>query len=1056
MTSASSLFSSLPKPFETTMAPMPDLPPSSPWEPRLQAGGGSLGEELASAGEDWLGTHRGSWIDATGAQTFPGAGLPELGGRYTDLHLLGKGATSSVFRAMDTLLRRPVALKLLHVPGEGALAEARAQAQVEHPNVCRIYEVGAGFLVMQLLDGPTLADLAPGLDRSVALAYLRDVALGVHAAHLRGLLHLDLKLNNVLTFRHPDGTFTPAVGDFGMTRAGEDRDPALPRPLGTPPYTSPEQMDPALAPLSPASDVYSLGVMLYIVLTGRSPFGTTAPAGLPEAIAKGRWIPLRQAGPSLPKDLVFLVERCLQRDPRKRYGSAKALAEDLERLLAQDPLEGLGRAWGYRIRKRLQKNRRLVAAFALGVVPLSLALAFGWRQGRSVVEQAAWDHHFQVLVKDLQVGLETAYRRPPHDIQPELDTALAAVRGIEKEMADHGVTAQGPGHLALAQAALALGSGIQEVKQHFDAAWALGYRTEAVRKGIDTLRALSPATGALPLPAMAREGAERGLDRNPMGKVSLEQVRLAFLLGREGLEDDEDWNLQKFLELARAYRRKAPNDLQALLSEWDATLNLLEGYRLESVRPGGRRIPLEDLRASLVSLMSEGILLAPSHPGTYLRLAQTARSPVLKPWNRPPEARAQLVRAQEWFDQGFRVCARDRALNGAYLDYLAWDALGAGWKVEEARDAFRRQVAEHPEQAATASAAILHHVQECEQRNLPALAYGNETLRLLWKEYGKGKAPAEPGPSLAQASIHLADLAQERGYDAGPALALAREILEACQTKEPAWQDLRLKMALVASLQAEAGPGPRPDPGEVERLASGLTLDTAATFALALHRCRVQGTPETWANLKHLTQDGSLSKDRFLACLSLPDLAPARLELLEYQASLGQPIQASLEDLKRTLRGLLADRPDQPNGLIHALLARTALLEWPSSDRPREVLEAGLQEVTLALAPAPWSPAALETVGWAHGPGPSRLLGLRGRLYLALARREEGSRRSTLARKALESFHRALERAPALEGTLDPFVTAARKLLLSRCFLPSRTLPAPSPVPEAHPWPPAN
>lgn len=1029
---------------------MHDLPAKSPWEPCLDS------ESEPGVGTfpamDCLGAQRGSWLDAPSKAPFPGPELPGLGGRYADLQLLGTGATSSVYRAMDTLLRRPVALKLLHIPGEGALAEAQAQAQVEHPNICRIYEVGSGFLVMQLLDGPTLADLAPGMDRSLALTLVRDVARGVHAAHLRGLLHLDLKLNNILTSRHEDGTLTPAVGDFGMTRFAGDPDPSRPCPLGTPPYTAPEQAARNLAALGPATDVYSLGVMLYILLTGRSPFEFAPQASLLETISQGQWIPMGQAKPPLPKDLVSLVERCMHRDPAQRYGSALALAEDLDRLLAHEPLEVMGRAWGYQARKHLRRNRKLVLAFGLGVLPLSLALIYGWRQGHLVVEQAAWDHHFQSLVKELQVGLERAYRRPIHDIRPELDAAHGTVQAIEKEMAKNGQAAKGPGHAALGQAALALGSGVEAVEGHFQAAWAEGYRTAEVRTWLETLDSMrkEPQSNMNGLQSgLSPASSSKGLDRLILpGKASLDQIRAAYLMRREGLNEEDGPTDEKILELTRAYRRKAPNDLQALLDEWDATLNQLRATWIKLRGSEGSRASmgdpsLESLRAHLRRLEVEGPLAGPSHPGIYLRLAAAARNPLVKPWGKTSDSAAAYREASKWYELGQRVCSLDDPLNGAFLDFLAWDALGAFSSVEGLRGEWRRLLKARPDLALLAPPALLKHVEEGELRGVPSLAFGCEALRLVGSLCGPGRNNATQ--RLAEVSVQMARLSLNRGQDPAPFLALATGFLGEATKGTEQTRRTRLKAALVEK-EREWMLGRRPKSGleEINHLAEGLVLGLDDSLDLATYRCRASDTPEAWESLARMLKRFDVPRSRFMEEFGLPFLASARLLLLEHRASQGNPILKPLADFKERLRWLLEGRKGQDNRLIHGLLAQAALLEARCSPSPKAVCLAGLREVTEALAPAPhFLPPIKTDHWWCYGAGPGQFHKLKGQLWLALAGMEGPQFQGPLAEKALVSFQMAQRQAPFLETSLEPLMAQARRRSTFRTRFRPPTLNAP-------------
>lgn len=1023
-----------------------DLSSESPWEPYLDSEvGRSVGSSQSSL-PDWLGAQRGSWADPPCDGPFQGPDLPILGGRYADLELIGKGATSSVYRAMDTLLRRPVALKLLHASGDGALPEAQAQARVEHPNVCRIYEVGSGFLVMQLLDGPTLADLAPNMDRSMALVFIRDVARGVHEAHLRGLLHLDLKLNNILTSQNLDGTLTPAVGDFGMTRLFGDPNPSRPCPLGTPPYTAPEQAARNLAALSPATDVYAMGVMLYILLSGKSPFGFTPQASLLETIVLGNWVPLGQVVPSLPKDLVSLVERCLKRDPAQRYGSAQALADDLDRLLAHEPLEVMGRAWGYQALKRIRKHRKLVLAFGIGVIPLSLVSTIGWRRGRVVVQQAAWDHRFQTLVKDLQVGLESAYRRPAHDIQPDLDAAQAVVHLIEREMAENGHAAKGPGHVALGQAALALGSEVDVVAQHFQAAWAEGYRTEEVRAWIETLKGLLEDSQGTDDRRPGAKGGPTSTSPSPRQnalvrfspKTSLDQVRAAYLMRREGLDDEEEFRPERRLELARAYRQKAPNDIQAMLDEWDATMDQMRATWINLQEREGPRASvwdpsLESQRAGFRSLMAEGLLTAPSHPGIYLRLANAARDPLVKPWTTDSEAVVATREAREWYEQGFRVRFQDTALNEAFLDFLAWDALVSGSSVEEVRGEWERLLQDKPGLTSLAPPALLKHVEECEQRGIPSLVFGQDTLRRLRQLHGPGRGKVVQGVALA--SVRLAKLALMRGQDPTPLLTLVSESLGENPAGWPEASTIRLKATLVSKERDWLlGRKSKSAPDEIDLLTNGIVLDTETSLDLALYRCRTADTPEAWDHLAKLVHDLEDPSLRFMQCLVLPFFAPAKLALLEHQGSQGGTILEAMIAFKQRLRSLLEARKGNYNTQIHGLLAQVALLEGRYTASPA-TLRTGIREATIALAKAPRTTSQMETSYWAYGISPALLLKLKGKLWLALADLESSHLRGLFADKALASFLLAQKESPFLEASMAPLISQAWHLSASRTLL---------------------
>src|SRR6267378_1260153 len=197
--------------------------------------------------------------------------------RYEVQALIGSGGMGKVYKAFDRKLMRAVALKFLR-GGDAAverkfLREAQAQARVDHPHVCRVYEVGRladrPYIAMQYVSGKTLRDAVAELLFEEKLALMRDVAEAVHAAHQTGLVHRDIKPQNILVERGADGP-RPFINDYGLARdvqsPGETADGTV---LGTPQYMAPEQANGDLHALDARTDVYGLGATLYEVLTAR-------------------------------------------------------------------------------------------------------------------------------------------------------------------------------------------------------------------------------------------------------------------------------------------------------------------------------------------------------------------------------------------------------------------------------------------------------------------------------------------------------------------------------------------------------------------------------------------------------------------------------------------------------------------------------------------------------------------------------------------------------------------------------------------------------------------
>jgi serine/threonine protein kinase len=282
-----------------------------------------------------------------------------LAGRFRLDELIGRGGMATVFRAWDTLLGRPVAVKLLRpeITADPDLAlrfrrEAHAAAVLHHPNV--VGYLGAGsegdtpFLVMELVDGDDLATRirqeAP-LPPAVAASIARDVANGLAIAHARGIVHRDVKPGNILV----DADGRARITDFGVARIAAEADPTIPgTTLGSVHYFSPEQAQ-GLA-TTPPSDVYSLGLVLFEMLTGTRPFGGETPAAIALARVGAPAPSPRAVNPAVPADMDAVVVRALNPDPSARFAEAGAFADALDRCLAPPaPVDALSTTSRYTV-----------------------------------------------------------------------------------------------------------------------------------------------------------------------------------------------------------------------------------------------------------------------------------------------------------------------------------------------------------------------------------------------------------------------------------------------------------------------------------------------------------------------------------------------------------------------------------------------------------------------------------------------------------------------------------------------------------------------------------
>ena len=309
---------------------------------------------------------------------------------------IARGGMGIVFRARQVSLNRPMALKMI-LAGQLASGaqvqrfqtEAEAAAKLDHPNIVPIYEIGRHegkhYYSMKLVEGGSLAQkIEEGrgkreegqsgeLSRSAA-KLVATVARALHYAHQHGILHRDLKPTNILV----DADGQPHITDFGLAKiveSGDDITRTLSL-LGTPAYMPPEQAAGHARQLTTAADVYSLGAILYESLTGRPPFGgATALETIRQVVEQQPARPC-ELNPELDRDLETICLSCLRKEPDARYGSALALAEDLERWLADEPI--LARPAGPAERLwRWCGRKPAIASLVLTVAVLLIAVAVG-------------------------------------------------------------------------------------------------------------------------------------------------------------------------------------------------------------------------------------------------------------------------------------------------------------------------------------------------------------------------------------------------------------------------------------------------------------------------------------------------------------------------------------------------------------------------------------------------------------------------------------------------------------------------------------------------------
>lgn len=408
--------------------------------------------------------------------------------RFATAAPLGSGATGEVLEAWDPALERKIALKLLHrdnpEAAEAMLREARAQARVDHPNVGKVYEVGEldgrPYIAMQLVEGGPLDEALSGRSVERKVRVLQTVAEAVQAAHSAGLIHRDLKPANILVEEDEDGELIPYVLDFGIAR--EHELPGATRTgqmVGTPGYLSPEQARGERRAVDRRSDVFSLGVILYQLLSGRLPFEADSAVETVLKLLQDEPVPLRKAAPAVSTDLATVVSKCLERDPARRYDSAACLAKDLGRWLAGEPIEA--RPLGPLPRLARRARRHPVATAALTVAALTILAA---STGLAVQQQRARERQlaaqrFGQETERIRTTLRRERSLPLHDVRAVQDDVRVRLGAITARLDTLPDAARGPALLALGQGYLALGEP-QPAADILDRAWSRDDRTPDV------------------------------------------------------------------------------------------------------------------------------------------------------------------------------------------------------------------------------------------------------------------------------------------------------------------------------------------------------------------------------------------------------------------------------------------------------------------------------------------------------------------------------------------------------------------------------------------------
>lgn len=420
--------------------------------------------------------------------------------RYEFIKPLGQGAMGMVYQARDKKLDRIVALKFIRGNDQRLMArlqqEARIQARIEHPQICKVYEVGQvqakPYIAMQYVSGQSLELVRKQMSLAEKVMVVRDVALALQEAHRLGVVHRDIKPGNILVEKSPAGHFQPVVMDFGLARAFDTNEGLTESGavMGTPAFMSPEQASGQTKNVDRRSDVYSLGATLYDLLAERPPFVGTSVAEVLLSVLTHEPEPVRTLNTSVPQDLDTITMKCLNKEPGHRYDSARALAEDLDRYLNGESILGRKTSVWYRLRLRIRRNKLAVAVSLislLGLLVLGSYVAQAQLALRRVKAQAqkqqALGQRLALEMRDLEWLLRTARGMPLHSLEREKQIVRRRMSALQTELTDLGPAVRPLVHYALGRGHMALQE-YPAAQRHLEQAIAQGYDAAEVHHSL--------------------------------------------------------------------------------------------------------------------------------------------------------------------------------------------------------------------------------------------------------------------------------------------------------------------------------------------------------------------------------------------------------------------------------------------------------------------------------------------------------------------------------------------------------------------------------------------
>jgi eukaryotic-like serine/threonine-protein kinase len=732
-----------------------------------------------------------------------------LAKRYESIEFIGEGGMGTVYRGVDAKLGRTVALKLLKGTDASLwdrfLGEARSQARIQHEHICRVYEAGEvegePYIAMQFIEGQPLSVLRDRLTVEQCVHVMKEVALAVHEAHRIGIIHRDIKPANILVEEREDGTKKPWVMDFGLAREvdakGQTQTGAV---IGTVAYMPPEQARGDVRAMDRRSDVYALGATLYDVIAGRPPFVAEHPWKLLMMVGYDDAPTLAKVHKGVPEDLETIIMKCLEREPARRYDSARALAEDLQRFLDGEPILGKRTSLGYVLLKKARKNLLLTASLVVLLVG-TIAFTGAWiRTQRQAAIREKFAQELGESVKEMELFLRAAYELPLHDVERERDVVRARLRDIEERMVLAGKVGEGPGHYAIGRGQLALGDP-DVARKHLELAVAAGYSTP------DVEYALGRAFGELYQRALAETKRIANEEERKKKVAELEKAlrdpalvhlraakgaRLESPLYAEGLVALYEGKNDEAITKARAAFEQVPWTYEPKKLEADALFAEGSKYRHDAAFDYEKMKKYFDSAAEAYKIAAE---MGSSDPEVHraecelwekMALAESSRGG--QPWTALDAANAACSQAiQSSFRDARALLQRALALvarSDAFSRNDKGDASTAA--IKDSLDAAEAALRADPTNIMaqyTHAAALRHRAR---------LALGRGEAAPIEEAIGEYQKVLERDPQftwahheLGEAFMHEADLERRRGGDMVSALEKARQEFDRAVQQDP-------------------------------------------------------------------------------------------------------------------------------------------------------------------------------------------------------------------------------------------------------------------------------